>query len=84
MNSIVRFLITFLFIVLLFVVKTMAQAEATVLEVGKPVERLLKAGKRILTKSMPPPISICMLRLMSFILIFRLHYFHPTEKNLLR
>ncbi len=45
MNSIVRFLITFLFVVLLFAVKTAAQTETTVLEVGKPVERFLKEGE---------------------------------------
>lgn len=45
MNSIVRFLITFLFIVVLFSVKTAAQTETTVLEVGKPVERVVQAGE---------------------------------------
>jgi CHAT domain-containing protein len=45
MSLIARFLITFLFVVLLFAVKAAAQRESVVLEVGKPVERLLKAGE---------------------------------------
>lgn len=45
MNRTARFLLTFLFIVLLFSFKTSAQTEATVMEVGKPVERLLRTGE---------------------------------------
>src|SRR5687768_10458863 len=45
MSSIARFLITFLFVVLLFAVKAAAQTESAVLEVGKPVERFMKQGE---------------------------------------
>ncbi len=45
MDRTARFLLTFLFVVLLLAVETAAQTEATVLEVGKPVERLLKVGE---------------------------------------
>jgi CHAT domain-containing protein len=45
MNRTARFLLIFLFAALLFSVKTTAQTETPVLEAGKPIERLLKAGE---------------------------------------